>query len=88
MGTADSENPARKSRDMLSNLHNTDEKPKITSHPLDQILPVFNLSKDSSFIPTLKIKSKIDPVFKEKTKLAKGNTFQKEMKHKSVYDIE
>ena len=81
----DSENnPARKSRDMLSNLHNTEEKkPKVSSHPLDQILPVFNLNKDSSFIPTLKIKSKIDP-----TKLAKGNTFQKEMKHKSVYDIE
>ena len=77
MGSADSEmDPARKSRDMLSNLHNTDEKkPKISSHPLDQILPVFNLSKDSSFIPTLKIKSKIDPVFKEKSKLLKGNTF-------------
>lgn len=40
-----------------ANLVNTDEKPKHMEFPLDHILPVFNLSKkDSSFIPTLKIR--------------------------------
>ena len=51
---------SRENQSILSLATTHDEKSKSPSHPLDQVLPTFNLSKDASFIPTLKMRHRHD----------------------------
>ena len=51
---------SRENQSILSMGTTNDDKSRSLSHPLDQILPTFNLSKDASFIPTLKLRTRND----------------------------
>ena len=69
---------AKLSREQSSILYSTvNEKQKFPeAHPLDQVLPTYNLSKHNNFIPSLKKRQKKN--VDSEQRIIKGLTLSKE----------